>query len=244
MRLFALGDLHLGSAVAKPMDVFGPEWREHPRRVEVNWRRRVGPRDWVLVPGDISWAMSLEEALPDLEWLGGLPGRIVLLRGNHDYWWTSVSKVRRHLPPNVRALQNDHLLLGGGVAVAGSRGWLFPGPEPLSEEDERIYRRELARLELSLESARRAGAREIVAMLHFPPGPPDGRPTGFTELLERYPVTRCVYGHLHGPAARNALRGKHRGVEYTLVACDAVGFSPVFIRDLPEEEGGGESGKE
>ena len=232
VRIFAIGDLHLPGGQDKPMDVFGTEWRDHAVRIEASWRKAVGDGDVVLVPGDISWAMKLDEAACDLAFLGRLPGTIVLIRGNHDYWWQGIGKVRAALPCGVHAVQNDHFRLPGGWAVCGSRGWVHPHAPEFTQHDRKIYERELERLELSLESAVRAGLRPGVAMLHFPPAPADGRPTGFTALLERYRVPLCVYGHLHGDARAGALRGEVRGVLYRLVACDAVGFSPALVAEL------------
>lgn len=232
MRVFAIGDLHLPGGQEKPMDVFGERWAGHGRRIAERWRELVSEEDVVLVPGDISWAMKLDEARDDLAYLGALPGRAVIIRGNHDYWWQAIGKVRRALPPNVAALQNDHVPLGGPWAVCGTRGWVLPGTEGFTEEDRRIYEREVQRLALSLESAAKAGLRPVIAMLHFPPAHRDGAPTEFTRLLEEYGVRLCVYGHLHGEAARGALRGTHRGVHYELVACDAIGFAPKLVAEL------------
>lgn len=232
MRVFAIGDLHLPGGQEKPMDVFGGRWTDHARRIAEHWRERVGEEDVVLVPGDISWAMKLEEAREDLEYLGSLPGRAVIIRGNHDYWWQAIGKVRRALPPNVAAIQNDHVPLGGRLAVCGTRGWTLPGSDGFSQKDQRLYEREVNRLALSLESAAKAGLKPAIAMLHYPPAQRSGAQTGFTELLEAYGVRLCAYGHLHGEAARGALRGVHRGVKYDLVACDAIDFAPKLLAEV------------
>src|SRR5690554_4132578 len=147
MRLFAIADPHLSRARPKPMDVFGGNWEGHPNAFFDGWRETVEEGDLVLVPGDVSWAMRLEEALPEL------PGRKVLLRGNHDYWWPSISKLRRALPEGMYAIQNDALALDG-VVVSGTRGWVCPGSRVFTEEDERVYLREVERLSLSLDAAR------------------------------------------------------------------------------------------
>ena len=229
MHIYAIADLHLPGGQEKPMDVFGGKWRDHPARIEENWRRVVGEDDLVLVPGDISWAMKLGEARGDLDFIGRLPGRIILSRGNHDYWWQAIGKVRGALSERVVALQNDHAPIGGGFAVCGSRGWNHPYTPGFSEEDQKLYERELQRLKLSLDSAARAGLRPAAVLLHFPPAPADGRSTGFTDLLEAYDVQLCVYGHLHGDAQKGALQGLVRGVVYHLVACDAIGFTPKRV---------------
>jgi len=229
VALLALADLHLSRGAAKPMDIFGPIWSNHEEKIATNWKRVVQPEDLTLVPGDISWALKLNEALPDLHWLAQLPGRKLLLRGNHDYWWSGIGKVRRALPPDIHALQNDHFSWGEW-AICGSRGWLCPGHEGFDpRRDERIYQREIQRLKLSLESAQRAGFRQIVVALHYPPTNGRHEESGFTSLFTQYPVKKCVYGHLHGPAHATALEGEWRGVMYYLVAADAVDFTPVVI---------------
>lgn len=252
MTLWALSDLHLSFSGAKPMDVFGDHWRGHVARVERAWREAVGEDDVVCLPGDLSWALRLQEAAGELAWLGGLPGRKVLVKGNHDYWWESLAKVRRALPPGVFALQNDALLLDE-VALAGARGWVDPGldfrglvphlpalpgektsepPQGIRspEEDARLYRRELDRLEASLR-AMDPGARLRVALLHFPPTSPILEETPVTRLLEKYRVDAAVFGHLHGTGgeAFENPYGERNGVTYYLVSADFAGFGPVRV---------------
>jgi hypothetical protein len=235
MVIRALGDLHLPGGEDKSMDVFGEHWRGHAERIERAWRELVGPEDWVLVPGDISWAMRLPEALPDLRWLGGLPGRKVILRGNHDYWWSSVSKVRAALPEGSFALQNDAVDTGGPV-IAGARGWRLPGAEGWDpDSDPRYVRRELGRLRLSLEAAAEAAeGRPLVAMTHYPSAM-QGEATEFLELMAEFSVSLCVYGHLHSsgdwPPDVDAVVD---GIPCILVSADYVGFSPRLVwRDGP-----------
>lgn len=233
MSLFALADPHLGHAVDKSMDVFGPLWERHAERMAARWRETVADEDWVLVPGDISWAMRLEDAIPDLEFLHALPGRKVLLKGNHDFWWTSRAKVERVLPASMRLLQNDCVDLGGGVGVVGTRGWTPPGAPRAGEHDGAIFERELQRFELSLKAA---GDRfgTLVAMLHYPPLYAGLGETAFVPLLKRAGVYACVYGHLHAGDHRFAVRGERDGIRYYFVAADAVEFRPVRI-PLPGE---------
>lgn len=215
------------------MDVFGSAWQDHPQVIRKAWQDTVSPDDVVLVPGDISWAMTLEQAREDLDYLGALPGRLVLIRGNHDYWWSAIGKVRQALPDNVAAIQNDHVMLSDGWAVCGTRGWTVPGgPAYDPVVDDKLYAREQHRLQLSLESAVRAGAERLIVMLHYPPVNDRHEPSGFTALMERYPVEYCIYGHLHGSAQRRALTGERAGIRYHLVACDAIGFKPTFIVKL------------
>ncbi|HEX5136766.1 MAG TPA: metallophosphoesterase [Planctomycetota bacterium] len=228
MRLFALADLHLGRAVKKPMDVFGPAWERHAERIDANWRRVVAADDWVLVPGDISWAMKLEDALEDLRFIDALPGRKLLLKGNHDYWWTSRAKVEALLPPSLRLLQNDAQDLGLGLGVVGARGWTPPEAPRATDEDRKIYERELGRLQLSLKAAEGRFDR-VVAMIHYPPIYAGLGETGFVPLLRAAGVKACAYGHLHGPDHRYAVRGERDGIRYYFVAADAVDFTPVEI---------------
>jgi len=229
MAIWAIADLHLSHDRAKPMDIFGPCWENHAEKIAANWRRLVGGDDLVIVAGDISWAMQLSGAADDMNWIAALPGRKLLLRGNHDYWWSSISKVRAALPPGMAALQNDHYVFEDW-AICGSRGWICPGEEGFdSEHDEKIYRREIGRLELSLESARLAGRERIVAALHYPPFNRQGSPSGFTGLLERYGVSYCVYGHIHDEGRDRLFQGERGGVNYIFVAADGVDFTPVRV---------------
>lgn len=226
MRLFAIGDLHLPGGQEKPMDVFGDHWEGHFERIAEDWRSRVTDDDVVLIPGDTSWAMQLSDAVPDLEAIGALPGRKLLIKGNHDYWWGGVGQVRRALPEGMMAIQHDVADLGD-VVVTGTRGWAFPTEEaPLSAEDERIFKRELIRLELALNAAQKAAdGRPILLMLHYPPLYQTERDTAFTRLIEKYPVHTVVYGHLHGAGIRAGFTGEWNGVRYLLASCDALGFT-------------------
>ena len=220
MSVYAIGDLHL-PAKQKPMDIFGDHWKDHFARIREDWLSKVKSEDLVLLPGDLSWAMRLEDALEDLGSIGALPGRKLLLRGNHDYWWSSIGRVRRALPEGMQALQNDAVLIDGRL-YAGSRGWTLPGPEQ-TYEDRRIYERERLRLEMSLKCARRLSAdAPITAMTHYPPLTDDE--PGFSDILEAYGVTDCVYGHLHGPAIYGAVRGLRGSVRYHQVSCDGLDF--------------------
>ncbi len=229
MAVYALGDLHLSHAQPKPMDIFGPGWDNHPQKLRENWNRAVAEGDLTIVAGDISWAMHLSEAAEDLAWLAELNGKKLLVRGNHDYWWSSIGKVRLALPLGLYALQNDHFPWGRR-AICGTRGWICPGEEGFNnDQDEKIYRRELLRLQLSLESARKNGFTEIIAALHFPPYNRQGQSSGFTELLEQYRVSCCVFGHIHDQGREQIFQGRRGGVNYNFVAADGVDFTPVLI---------------
>lgn len=204
------------------MDIFGPHWLNHFERIREDWIARVSEGDVVLLPGDLSWAMHLEEALDDLAQIGALPGQKILLRGNHDYWWNSIGRVRRALPEGCFAIQNDSLLLNG-LLFAGSRGWQIPAAPEEDGEDARIYRRERQRLEMSLASARaRSETAPLIAMMHYPPRTEAAE--GFADILKRYGIETVVYGHLHGAGLAGALRGEVDGIFYHQVSCDGLGF--------------------
>jgi hypothetical protein len=212
------------------MDVFGESWRDHADRMAAAWDRLVGPDDAVLLPGDLSWARDLEEAKPDLAWIGRRPGSKILLRGNHDSWWTSASKVRRALPAGCDLLQNEARLAAGRVVV-GARGWTSPADPVAEPEDAVVFRREVERLRLSVADADRRFGRGLprVAMLHYPPWI-EGRPaTEMVSVLRAGGVSHCVYGHLHGADHPKGVQGRRDGIDFRLVAADAVGFAPLLL---------------
>ena len=221
MAVWAISDLHL-PARQKPMDIFGPQWTNHFERIRADWIGRVQDQDVVLLPGDLSWAMHLEEAQEDLDRIGELPGTKVLLRGNHDYWWSSIGRVRRALREGCFAIQNDSLYLDG-VLFAGSRGWQIPGELSGDSDDVRIYLRERQRLEMSLKSARaRSETAPLIAMMHYPPRSDSAE--GFSDLLKQYGAQDVVYGHLHGAGLVGAIRGEVDGLRYHQVSCDGLDF--------------------
>lgn len=231
MKLYAIADLHLSGHSPKPMDIFGKRWENHWERIQEAWIKTVSSQDTVLLPGDLSWAMTLEQAAVDLDAIAALPGSKVLLRGNHDYWWSSINRVRGHLPADMLAVQNDAVRLGN-VVVSGTRGWTCPGSAGWDGvQDEKIFRREVIRLQLTLEAAQRlrAPGETLVAMLHFPPFNERREPSEFSRLMEQYQVDIVVYGHLHGVAEGHAIEGLINGVRYHMVSCDYTGFRPVPI---------------
>lgn len=230
MRIFAISDLHL-PAGEKPMDIFGAHWENHFERIAQDWKSRVEADDIVLLPGDLTWAMRLEDAHDDIMRVGALPGRKLILRGNHDYWWSGVGRVRRALPEGMYAVQNDALAMDGYI-FAGTRGWKLPGGET-DGDDLKIYERERLRLEMSLKAARRISEdMPLCVMMHYPPfSPADG---GFTDILSAYGAKVCVYGHLHGAGLQYAFNGIRDGIRYVQVSCDGLGFR--LKRILPEED--------
>ena len=233
MSLFAIGDLHLPGGQEKPMSIFGSQWDRHFLCISESWNELVRPEDTVLIPGDISWAMHLDQAREDLQLIGRLPGKKILIRGNHDYWWSSISRVRAALPEGMYALQQDALAADGCV-ICGTRGWLIPTAEtPLDDRDRKLYQRELGRLDLALESARSlAAGRPVVVMLHDPPLLKNQKTSGFTARMEKAGVRLCVYGHLHGAGIQAGFQGTQGGVRYELTSCDSQQFSVRKINFL------------
>lgn len=229
MGLFAIADLHLSTGGAKPMDVFGPLWADHAERIRAHWMETVAPADTVLVVGDISWGLRFPEALPDLEWLAALPGTKVMVRGNHDYWWSSkwsARKLRSMLPPSLIPLhKTSHVVEQGGcrVGIVGTRGWTVP---PATPHDAEIVATEEQRLRASVASL--PPVDTVVGMIHFPPFTPGLADTVFVEILREAGARWVVYGHIHRGSGRS-FEGERDGIVYRNVAVDQVGFRPVRI---------------
>lgn len=232
MSIYAIADLHLSfdERIDKPMDIFGSQWENHAERLKENWIKTVTDEDTVIIPGDISWALVKDEAYKDIEWIHNLPGKKVITKGNHDLWWTGITKLNK-LYDDVYFLQNT-IYETEGVAICGSRGWLCPGYDGFTEQDEKIYRRELLRLEASLEMAKKAGFEEIIGVLHYPPTNDKFQKSGFTELFEKYGVKNVIYGHLHGKDSyKHGLQANYNGVNYSLVSLDYLDACPKLIRE-------------
>ncbi len=230
MSIYAISDLHLSfsEGVEKPMGVFGPEWVNHAERTKENWMKTVSEEDTVILAGDLSWGIRIEEAMDDLDWLAALPGKKVLIKGNHDLWWTSINKLNK-LYENIFFVQNNYSLVGD-VAICGTRGWICPGDNDFTAHDENIYKRELLRLRFSLEEAIKGGHTTIIGALHFPPTNDKMQGSGFTDLFTEYGVKKVVYGHLHGKEAfSNGLEAILNGVEYRLVSLDRLKCEPLLI---------------
>lgn len=231
MRLFALSDLHLSLGGDKPMDVFGPKWEAHHVKIKKNWMDIVSKEDTVVLGGDLSWAMSLEEAKADFFFIHQLPGFKVIFKGNHDYWWQSYNKITRALPRSIYPVQNNYYPLKNreDIALCGTRGWTAFSVESSAEHDEKIFRRELIRLELSLSRAYEDGYHNIIVTLHYPPFTPPGEDTAFIDIMKRYNVKICIYGHLHGEDHQKALIGEREGIICYFTSCDYLDFKPVEI---------------
>ena len=228
MKVFAISDLHLSFAVEKPMDIFGDGWQNHFERVSEDWRARVGEEDLVLLGGDISWGMNTEQAAPDYAAIAALPGKKAVVKGNHDLYWGSLSKMQAAFP-EFAFLQNNCLRFEN-VLVVGSRGWTIPTEES-DAHDVAIYRRELIRLELSLSHAERVRTPDdkVVAMLHYPPFDAKYADSEVTELLTKHRVDAVTYGHLHGKNSRVTPVLEKQGIKYYITSCDLVANTLVRI---------------
>ncbi|MDO4280276.1 MAG: metallophosphoesterase [Peptococcaceae bacterium] len=229
-KYWAIGDLHLSIGLdadkQKPMDQFGEQWAQHTAKIARAWCERVEKNDVVLLVGDLFWGNRVEEARFALNWLGCLPGQKILVRGNHDNWWQSITKVRKVLPEGMYAIQNDCIDIDG-VAIAGARGWTFSDPEGPAHQ-EKMLRREYKRLDASLAQVPE-DARYRIAMMHFPPFTDDGLSVEVSSILERHGVNLCVFGHWHGQEAEKYQTFEKNGIKYVLVSADNVDFSPVEI---------------
>lgn len=235
MSVYAIGDLHFsGMPPRKPMDIFGEHWRDHRDKVIRNWTAVVAPDDWVVLCGDLSWGMKLSDALPDLEAVAALPGHKVVIEGNHDYWWTSVKKMTEAMQGAFAFLRNSFQPVetgDGTVALCGSRGWPLPGWENFDPaKDRKILDHEVLRVRASLEAARKAGCRDIILALHYPPFYTSDEASPFYDLIEEFGVRRCVFGHIHGEeGAGQVFQGRRGACTFRLVSCDTNGFTPVRI---------------
>lgn len=228
MALFVMGDLHLSLSSDKSMDIFGG-WENYAERIKENWNREVSPEDTVVVPGDISWAMSLKEAVADFRYIHELPGRKIILKGNHDYWWTTAAKMNNFLAENgfdsIFILHNNHYAYEN-YGICGTRGWINDDSEPA---DAKVLAREAQRLETSIASAENAGLEPLV-FLHYPPLYGNEYNPDLLEVMYRHNIKRCWYGHIHGRKGhQNAVNGERDGIVFQLVSADYVQFCPVKI---------------
>ena len=228
MALYAIGDLHLSIGCDKPMDIFSG-WGDHTQRLAQNWRNIVQDGDTVVIPGDVSWGMSLEEAAPDFAFLQSLPGRKLLLKGNHDYWWTTRRKMDAFFDENgfdsLSIVHNDAVDIDGRYAVCGTRGWFYDAE---SDADKKVLAREVGRLHASVQAARKM-QRKPVLFLHYPPIYGGQVCQEIVDAICEEGITLCHYGHVHGKGIAYAARGWVSGAEYRLISADAVGFSPVLL---------------
>ncbi len=227
MALYAISDLHLDLNGDKPMDIFGENWFRHDEKIKENWIKKVKDEDTVLISGDISWSMKIENGMNDLHWIHDLPGKKVMVKGNHDYWWVSITKLN-NLYEDMEFIQNSFSVYED-YAICGTRGWICPGGESFKAHDEKIYNRELMRLRLSLDAAIKKDFKKIIVMIHYPPMNEKLIESGFVEIFKEYNVEKVIYGHLHGPSLSKALNGKKDGIEYILTSGDYLNFDPIKI---------------
>ncbi|HLR35584.1 MAG TPA: metallophosphoesterase [Tissierellales bacterium] len=225
--IYAIGDLHLDFRKEKPMDVFGSEWINHEEKIFDSWEKLVREDDLVLVPGDISWAMKLEDSYEDLKRIDELPGKKIMSKGNHDYWWQGLKKMNGLNLETINFLQNNSFVYNK-IGIAGSRGWASKGSEDFDAHDEKVFRRELIRLDLSLSSIDRTIDKKIV-LLHYPPFNSKLKPNEFVDIMKKYNVDICIYGHLHAEGHKYAVEGEVEGVEFHCVASDYINFMPKVI---------------
>lgn len=232
MKVYAISDLHLSFGTNKPMDIFGGNWDNYLEKIVADWNEKVSEDDIVLIAGDISWAMKLSETEEDFNFLSKLKGKKILIRGNHDYWWESISNVRRILPSGVLAIQNDAMKFGQFI-ICGTRGWTVPEVKIETPQDEKILKREIIRLEMTLKSAKhlQTQGEEIICMMHFPPTNSKREKSEFTELFEKFEVSKVVFGHLHGRRIRNNINYTMNNIDYFLTSCDQTNNQLVLIAE-------------
>ncbi|NLD88627.1 MAG: serine/threonine protein phosphatase [Clostridiales bacterium] len=230
MALYVLSDLHLSRSVEKPMDIFGGAWEGHMEKLEKGMEILV-PDDTLVIPGDLSWGISLEEAAEDFEYLESLPGRKILVKGNHDLWWSTRAKMTRFLEnrgiKSIYFLHNNYFMYKT-TALCGTRGWFYE-EEKGTEHDLKMKNREIIRLKISLDAAKREIPERILCFMHYPPIYGRYVCPEVCGLLEEYGVSECLYGHLHGQSHKMAFEGVKNGINYRLVSCDYVNFQPILL---------------
>ena len=235
MSIYAIGDLHLSFQENKPMSIFGENWQNHEEKIAIDWKSRVKEEDTVILPGDFSWAMYLENTYEDFKYLNQLPGKKILLRGNHDYWWSTLTKMRKYLEDNdfhnIDFMQNNSFEIEDSIIV-GTRGWTISE----DSEDKRLVERETIRLELSIKDGIEKFGREkpIIAFMHYPPitvhQVAKNETTKFMETLKKYHIKECMYGHLHSSSIRDAVEGFYDGVNLKLVSADGLDFKLYKVK--------------
>ena len=227
MKLFTISDLHLSFGTDKPMDIFRG-WQNHYQRIEKNWKKLVSEEDVVVLSGDTSWAINFDELLPDFTFINDLPGTKIILKGNHDYWWSTVTKINNFLSENnlntIKILHNNAYFVNG-VAVCGTRGWLYDGT---GVHDEKVISRENGRLIASLKEGKTLGGK-IIVFMHYPPAYADFVCDTFIKSLKQYGVDTVYYGHIHGNGLNNALT-EYDGIKMKLTSCDCIDFTPIMVK--------------
>ena len=234
ISIFAISDLHLSTNTDKSMEVFGDKWTDYMNRISDNWNRLIGKDDTIIIGGDISWEMKLEDCVSDFKYINSLPGRKIISKGNHDYWWETSAKHKSFLESNgfsnIDFIYNNAFKVQD-IAVCGTRWWNDPSADGFSDEDLKIYNHELIRLENSLKEACKLECDKKLVVLHYPPFTVDGFVNkDIAELFKCYSVDECVYGHLHGLGLKNAVEGVFFGINYRLTSADFLNFTPIEIK--------------
>lgn len=233
MSIYVIADLHLSFGTNKPMDIFGENWENHDKKIAENWIKKVEKNDLVILPGDFSWAMRLEDTIQDFQYLNNLPGNKLLLKGNHDYWWNTLTKMRNYLKENkfknIDFIQNNYYEFEN-IIITGTHGWIINN----KEEDMKILRREKLRLEMELEAITKqyGNKKEIIVFMHYPPyEKQNGKiEVPFKEVFEKYNIKQCYYGHIHGEQSyKNIQDFEYNNVEYKLVSADYLNFEILKI---------------
>ena len=230
MSIYAIGDLHLSFANPKPMNIFGNNWDNHEEKIKLDWISKVKKEDTVVLPGDFSWAMNLKDTKKDFEYINNLPGRKIMSKGNHEYWWTTVTNIKKFLEENnfsnIDFLYNNSIEVENKL-ICGTRGWNL---NLESKASNKIITREELRLEISIQDAINKNLdKEIIVFMHYPPIIKQNLNTGFFKILKKYNIKRCYYAHLHGNSIREALNGVYDGIEFKLVSADGLDFKLLKI---------------
>ena len=225
MAIFTIADLHLSFNTNKPMNIFGTNWENYEEKIKKDWQEKVTEKDLVVLPGDFSWAMYLDETEKDFAYINSLPGKKILLKGNHDYWWSTVTSMRKYI--KEKNFENIDFLINNSYEfekkiIVGTRGWALTE----DAEDKRLTQREVARLELSIKSGieQYGTEKEIIAFMHYPPITKNNLNTEYIKILKKYNIKRCFYGHLHASAIQDAIEGNIDGIEFKLVSADGLDF--------------------
>lgn len=234
MSIYTIGDLHLSFRENKPMDIFGENWANHEQKIKEDWLKKVKEEDLVVLPGDFSWATYLKDTDLDFEYINNLPGKKLLLKGNHDYWWTTLNKLRTFIEEekfsNIDFIYNNAYEFENKIIV-GTRGWSFGE----SEEDKKIAKREAMRLELSINEGKKqyGEEKEKIAFMHYPPiinsHIAKNEPSDYVKVMQKYGIKKCFYGHLHSTSIQEAVEGNYFGIEFKLVSADGVDFKLIQI---------------
>lgn len=232
MSIYAISDLHLSFDGDKPMDIFGKHWENHQDKIKENWKKIVTENDLVILPGDFSWATYIEEMYKSFEYLENLPGKKVLLKGNHDYWWGTITSMKKYLKENnfktIDFIYNNAFNYEN-VIILGTRGWNIDSTD---EENKKILNREIERFKLSIKYAKENFNFENnikIACLHFPPIKGENK-SKFLEIMEENKIDMCIYGHLHGESQKEIIEGNIDGIELKMVSCDYTNFKPIKLK--------------